>query len=347
LSLSLIAAACVPCIASESGAAVGSNAQAATAPESTERTAPVPARTSTITIAQDGAESTFATTARTVADVLAERGIRLAAEDALSPAPSTPLEDGTRIVIRSAIPLQLRVGTSIRAIRSAGQTVADVLRSRGVRVGASDVVTPALASALAPNEVVRVVHVRTWMSHDRVALEPTVVNRADPKLAAGTTKVVSPGIPGLRETVIRYTRIDEGDPSATVLGTRTLREPQPRVIAHGTAMYRSLARVAALGFASAMHMAGSALHMIATAYTAGCYGCSGITASGVRAGFGVIAVDPSVIPLGTKVFIPGYGHAIAGDTGGAIQGHRVDLGFDNVAAAIRFGRRPVMLYVLR
>jgi 3D (Asp-Asp-Asp) domain-containing protein len=96
-----------------------------------------------------------------------------------------------------------------------------------------------------------------------------------------------------------------------------------------------------------MRIAGSALHMIETAYTAGCYGCSGITASGVRAGFGIIAVDPSVIPLGTKVFIPGYGRAVAGDTGGAIQGHRVDLGFDSESAAIQFGRRPVTIYVLR
>jgi 3D (Asp-Asp-Asp) domain-containing protein len=50
----------------------------------------------------------------------------------------------------------------------------------------------------------------------------------------------------------------------------------------------------------------------------------------LRAGYGVVAVDPSVIPLRTKVYIPGYGVAIAGDTGGAIKGNIIDLGFDDV-----------------
>ena len=119
------------------------------------------------------------------------------------------------------------------------------------------------------------------------------------------------------------------------------------MIAKGIAEYSSLARVAERGFASAFRFAGSALHMIATAYTAGCYGCSGITATGVRAGYGVIAVDPRVIPLGTKLFIPGYGRAVAGDTGGSIVGHRVDLGMDTISDAMRFGRRSVTVYILR
>jgi 3D (Asp-Asp-Asp) domain-containing protein len=119
------------------------------------------------------------------------------------------------------------------------------------------------------------------------------------------------------------------------------------VIAQGLAAYDSLAHVAEVGFASAVRLAGSALHMIATAYSAGCYGCNGITATGIRAGFGIIAVDPNVIPLGTRLFIPGYGRAIAGDTGGAIVGHRIDLGFDSDSEAMRWGSRPVTVYVLR
>jgi 3D (Asp-Asp-Asp) domain-containing protein len=67
----------------------------------------------------------------------------------------------------------------------------------------------------------------------------------------------------------------------------------------------------------------------------------------MHAGFGIIAVDPHIIPLGTKLMIPGYGRAIAGDTGGAIIGHRVDLGMNTLADAIRFGRRPMTVYVLK
>ncbi len=61
---------------------------------------------------------------------------------------------------------------------------------------------------------------------------------------------------------------------------------------------------------------------------------------------GVVAVDPRVIPLGSHLYIPGYGRAVAGDTGGAIIGHRIDLAFNSYGDAIRFGRRPVKVYVL-
>jgi 3D (Asp-Asp-Asp) domain-containing protein len=98
---------------------------------------------------------------------------------------------------------------------------------------------------------------------------------------------------------------------------------------------------------AAAHAASTALRMIATAYTAGCYGCSGITATGQRAGHGIVAVDPAFIPLGSRLYVPGYGAAVAGDTGGAIKGRRIDLGFNSLADALRFGRREITVYVLR
>jgi 3D (Asp-Asp-Asp) domain-containing protein len=251
--------------------------------------APAPAAAapqSSVTVVEDGAESNFITQAHTVRDVIDERGIHLLNGDFVSPGLASAVTDGTRIVVRTAIPVYLCIGRSTRTIVTADTTVGDVLRGARVRLGREDEVAPPLRSQLIANETIEVVRVRTWIA-----------------------------------------------PTRTILSSRVV--------------YPSLARVAAQGFASAVRIAGSALHMIATAYTAGCYGCSGITASGVRAGFGIIAVDPSVIPLGTKVFIPGYGRAVAGDTGGAIQGHRVDLGFDSESAAIQFGRRPVTLYVLR
>jgi 3D (Asp-Asp-Asp) domain-containing protein len=72
----------------------------------------------------------------------------------------------------------------------------------------------------------------------------------------------------------------------------------------------------------------------------------GITATGIRATHGVVAVDPKVIPLGSRVFIPGYGFAIAADTGGAIKGKKIDLCMEDYDQAIRFGRRSVQVYVL-
>ncbi len=88
------------------------------------------------------------------------------------------------------------------------------------------------------------------------------------------------------------------------------------------------------------------LHVVATGYTPNCAGCSGTTRTGAQAGHGVAAVDPHVIPLGTKLYVPGYGHALAGDTGGDIKGRRVDLGFNSERQAQHFGRRKMVVYEL-
>ncbi|MCP3030778.1 LysM peptidoglycan-binding domain-containing protein [Halobacillus sp. A1] len=88
----------------------------------------------------------------------------------------------------------------------------------------------------------------------------------------------------------------------------------------------------------------------ATAYTANCEGCTGVTATGIDLNNNpdqkVIAVDPDVIPLGSKVYVEGYGTAIAGDTGGAIQGNRIDLYMQDRGDALDFGRQNVTVQVL-
>lgn len=88
-----------------------------------------------------------------------------------------------------------------------------------------------------------------------------------------------------------------------------------------------------------------------TAYTASCSGCSGITATGINLmnnpNAKVVAVDPSVVPLGTKLYVEGYGYAVAGDTGGAIKGLRIDVFFNSNTEALQWGRRTVKVQVLQ
>lgn len=90
--------------------------------------------------------------------------------------------------------------------------------------------------------------------------------------------------------------------------------------------------------------------MTATAYEPGPQSCgrfaSGCTAGGYQAGYGVVAVDTDVIPMGTRLFIQGYGYAVAGDRGSAIHGNRIDLGFRTVDECLKWGRRKVKVYVL-
>lgn len=92
------------------------------------------------------------------------------------------------------------------------------------------------------------------------------------------------------------------------------------------------------------------IDMHATAYTASPSenggNRSGRTAIGLKIGHGVVAVDPRVIPLGTRLYIEGYGHAVAADTGSAIKGHRIDLGVDTRRESNRIGRRRVRVHIL-
>lgn len=92
------------------------------------------------------------------------------------------------------------------------------------------------------------------------------------------------------------------------------------------------------------------LSMEATAYTANCEGCSGVTATGINLKENpdqkVISVDPNVIPLGTKVHVEGYGEAVAGDTGGAIKGNKIDIYMKSQEDAINFGRKTVKVTIL-
>ncbi|MBN2168964.1 MAG: hypothetical protein JW738_06950 [Actinobacteria bacterium] len=91
---------------------------------------------------------------------------------------------------------------------------------------------------------------------------------------------------------------------------------------------------------------GKEIIMVATAYSPEEPGLSDSTATGLKAQKGVVAVDPSFIPLGTRVYVEGYGYAIAADTGGAIKGNRIDLCYNTLAEALAFGRRKVKVKVL-
>ena len=128
--------------------------------------------------------------------------------------------------------------------------------------------------------------------------------------------------------------------------------PKPKVIAVGTGTDGSGggsdAATPAAGETrvAAMPAGGRRMAVTATGYSAQQPDLDDTTATGARARRGVIAVDPRVIPLGTRVFVPGYGFAVAADTGGAIDGAHIDLCFDTVAEAIRWGRRRVTISVL-
>jgi 3D (Asp-Asp-Asp) domain-containing protein/uncharacterized protein YabE (DUF348 family) len=305
-------------------------------------------QTNAVTLVLDGQPEPLHTRAATVGDLLLEQNIVLHPQDALDADPTSTVTDGETIRYEASVPLTLVVDNVPQSIRTTAGTVGAALQEQGVTYDRHDRLTPAAGSAVSDGLTIRVDHIDSWVQSLRVRVPAPTKRVATYDLPPGSVRVVKPGTPGLGEVAYLVTRrADRSILSRTRLALRILRRPQPRVIATGISEYASLASLAKRGFVGTVRLAKAALSMVATAYTADCYGCSGWTKSGRHAGHGIVAVDPSVIPLGSHLYIPGYGKAIAGDTGGAIQGHRVDLGFNDNAAALQFGRRNIVVYVVK
>lgn len=196
----------------------------------------------------------------------------------------------------------------------------------------------------AVRERVAALHVETKIHSRRVefAADPTI--RYTPHLAPGERKLLRDGAHGVAWVTERVTLWDGIAVSRQVLSRQVVHSSTPAVELVGTPKTLAQLREAMPNVAL-----GAAMTMIATAYTADTATAAptGYTATGILAREGVVAVDPHVIPLGTKLFVPGYGFALAADTGGAIIGNRIDLCMDSYDKAVQFGRRPVQVYVLK
>ncbi|MBL8047768.1 MAG: G5 domain-containing protein [Chthonomonas sp.] len=144
------------------------------------------------------------------------------------------------------------------------------------------------------------------------------------------------GQPGSVKRVYEL-RTKNGKSVRTLLSTERT-EAKPEIILMGTSGYPS---------SRGSFDRGRVMTMTATAYYPTDGSPQGLTASGIKAKYGVVAVDPRVIKLGTKVYVEGYGFAIAADTGGAIKGNKIDLCMHDRGAIYNFGRRKVRVHILR
>lgn len=262
----------------------------------------------------------------------------LAEADEVSP-PGARLREGQLVAVRSAVALTVIADGETREVRSTAPTVGEMLRRLGIALSPRDKVYPGRAVPPSSGMRVRVVRVAHTIATEQVAVPYPVRSTVDPRTPRGIVRVVAPGRPGLRERLWRITTEDGRATARTLIGVRQVRSPLDRVVTIGT----QNAAAARGRFPGAQ-----ALDLIATAYSPFCCpGVDDVTAMGIRAGYGVVAVDPRVIPLGSRLYIEGYGYAMAADTGGAIKGMRIDLGFDTKGEALQFGRRPVRVYIIQ
>ena len=301
-----------------------------------------------ITLVVDGDSRYVKTQADTVGALLEQADVGVGAADVVTPSADTPVTDGMTVLVRHAVPVMLRFGGEAIRLNVVGSTVADALVAAGLDPGRGISVTPALDAPLTPDLVIEATDVFVRVVEKQVEIPFEVTTRNDPTLPQGSRTIEQEGESGLMLNIYRVLVTGGVEGTRTLTAEEVLLEPVDEIVLVGTkrasapgAVSRERATPAASAPAD-----GEKLTVASTGYSSQDPGVGTRTATGAKAARGVIAVDPSVIPLGTRVYIPGYGNAVAADTGGAIGGNKIDLCFDTRAEALSWGRRTVTITIL-
>jgi uncharacterized protein YabE (DUF348 family) len=271
------------------------------------------------------------TTAQSVGEALRDAEITLYLGDKVHPSLGSPVSTGLRVFIERSTPVSLKVDDRLIKTRTRGKTVGDALTEIGIGVAGLDRVTPALDAELYDNVEITIVRVHEEIEIDEDIVPFETIFQGDPNLLIDTQQVVTPGAEGItrRRTRVRYENGEEV--ARTLEDTWIAQEPAQRVIAYGQKLEPRTFTTADGQTLTYWRK----IRMSATSYSASTAGVSpdasyyGRTRTGDRMRFGIVAVDPSIIPLHSKVYVPGYGVGDALDTGSAIRARRIDLGYDD------------------
>lgn len=296
-----------------------------------------------VDIVKDNEKKTIWTTAGTVAELLKEQKIVLNEQDEMSPRPQETIKSKMDISIKTALHLTLVDGGKEQQVWSTSATVADFLTQQGIKLNEFDRVEPSLTETVLKDGVINVIRVEKVTDVVEEPVQFAVITKKDESLEKGKQITVTEGKQGLVSREYEIVLENGKEVSRKLMDEQSLREKLDKVVAVGT---KELDFQVSRGAET-----GTEFYVNTTAYTAYCNGCSGRTATGLdlraNPGAKVIAVDPSIIPLGTKVYVEGYGYAVAADTGGAIKGHKIDVFFPTKAEAFRWGVRKVKIKILQ
>jgi len=273
-----------------------------------------------------------------VHECIRQAGIVMGPDDMANLPLEAKVKNGTIIEIYRGGLVNITADGKVTTVVAAKATVGDVIEATGIVLQENDLTVPDRATRFKPGMEIRVIRVtEETKTREKPMLYP-VERRVDNTLEKGVTHIMLAGRDGLkRETaVVRYE--DGRETAVSVMEEQVITPPQPEVVLVGTRDTVETSR-GSMRFSRA-------LIMEATAYLPTDGSSEGITAIGIPARHGIVAVDPGIIPLGSRVYINGYGVALAADTGGAIRGEKIDLCMEDASEAWSFGRRPVKVYVL-
>ena len=312
-------------------------------------------RATEVALSVDGTTYRFRTQAETVDELLVEAGVTLEFHDSIV-RDGAPVAQQARLAlangeavtleVRRAIPFAVIADGQRLELRSSRETLAPALREARVRLGPGDRVQPPLDTALTAGLEVRI---------ERAV--PLVVTTPEGKLTLySLSSTVSEALVEAGVALPPQHRLEPAAETALTpwLSVHVVGVPAEQRLeqerSESPTVYDSSAQQQPGGFPDGLEVA-AVLRVYATWYNPASAGRSpsdpayGLTATGVPVTRGIVAVDPGVIPLGTRLYIPGYGYAVASDTGGGVRGNMIDLGYpDNVA--VDWTTRWVDIYIL-
>ncbi|MGY4691896.1 ubiquitin-like domain-containing protein [Salibacterium sp. K-3] len=301
-----------------------------------------------ITVSDDETTSEIWTTASTVGEVLKEQNIDVGPNDDLNKDITASVQDGMTVAYEPAFPVTVQDQDETEEVMTTESTVAEVLKEADIALDDNDRVEPGKETAVSHETKLEVIRVEKVTDVVKEEQDYATVTRRDDSLANGQEEVMESGSKGVVEKKYEVVLENGEEVSRELVDETQVKESEDKVVAVGPTDQTA---VASRGSSPSESSAGGrTISMEATAYTADCTGCSGITATGVNLNANpnrkVVAVDPAVIPLGTRVHVEGYGEAVAADTGGAINGRRIDVHVPTNQQAMSFGRRNVQVTIL-
>ena len=316
-----------------------------------------------IRVVVDGVSNYYETTDKTVADFLAAEHIEIGSEDIINVDMDDEITDSMRIVINKPFEVQVSIdGGEFESVKTNAETIGKLivdLRDEEADLDYQTVEGYSSSTKLEEGSKVELLSVtsQTFTKTEVIPFETRTVETDE--LYIGESRVAQEGADGEKQITMKSVYVGGELKETYSTDSKVVKVPVEKIVEEGikekpVPVEKPVQEAEAQSAKNTIHgyTYSDVLTMSATAYCP-CTKCcgsnaKGITASGMKAQLGVVAVDKRVIPLGTKLFVEGYGYCIAADTGGAIKGNKIDLCYNTHYSALNsgFGHTPVKVYIL-
>ncbi|WP_051542124.1 3D domain-containing protein [Clostridium lundense] len=299
-----------------------------------------------ITLVIDGKEKKVVTYAGTVEKVLKNEDIKLDKKDKIDKDLKAKITKNDTINIKKAVNVKINIDNKELNIKSAEKNVGDMLKAEDVALRAQDKVIPAAEKSLCEGLNVDVIRVDTKVITTSAPIDFKTTVKNDNSILKSKSKVLQEGKKGEKQITTSVVYENGKEVGRKIIKEIVTKKPKEKIVAQGTLTHRVASR------GSYSQVSSNIIKVKATAYWA----VSGVgntyTSSGRKAvrnadGYSTVAVDPRVIPLGTRLYVEGYGYAIAADEGSAVKGNFVDVFFNTRSEACNWGVKYVNVHVLK